>query len=118
MLRLCAKRIAGLELNFLPTSIGGASPMTPENPASINAEDIIEVALHHEIKFRAYELYERQHDTIDGHALKDKLQAELPRVVYAAAQLQKYADGEVGDTRAVRAARVYLRALTSFIAFD
>jgi hypothetical protein len=36
-------------------------------------------------------------------------------VAYAAAQLQKYANGEVGDTRAVRAARVYLRALSSFI---
>jgi predicted RNase H-related nuclease YkuK (DUF458 family) len=66
----------------------------PESHASINADDIVDVALHHEIKYRAYELYERQHDTADGHDLKDKLQAELPRVVYAAAQLQKYSNGE------------------------
>ena len=89
--------------------------MIPESHASINADHILDVALHHEIKCRAYELYEWRHDTVDGHDLKDKLQAELPRVAYAAAQLQKYANGEVGDTRAVRAARVYLRALSSFI---
>jgi hypothetical protein len=87
--------------------------MTPES--QINADDIIDVALHLELKCRAYELYERRHDTTDGHDLTDKLQAELPRVAYAAAQLQKYSNGEVGDTRAVRAARVYLRALSSFI---
>jgi hypothetical protein len=52
---------------------------SPENHLSIDADDlIIDVALHHEIKFRAYELYERRHDTADGHDLKDKLQAELP----------------------------------------
>jgi hypothetical protein len=89
--------------------------MTPESHTSINADDIIDVAIHHEIKCRAYELYERQHGTLDGHDLKDNLQAELPRVAYAAAQLQNYSNGETGDTRAVRAARVYLRALSSFI---
>jgi hypothetical protein len=53
--------------------------MTPESHTSINADDINnDVAIHHEIKCRAYELYERQHDTLDGHDLKDKLQAELP----------------------------------------
>ena len=88
---------------------------SPENHFSIDADDIIDVALHHEIKFRAYELYERRHDTADGHDLKDMLQAELSRVAYAAAQLQKHSKGEVGDTRAVRAARIYLRALSSFI---
>ncbi len=89
---------------------------SPESHFSINADDSIDVALHSEIKFRAYELYERRHDSADGHDVKDKLHAELPRVAYAAAQLQKYSNGEVGDTRAVRAARVYLRALSSFIA--
>ena len=89
--------------------------MTPESHTSINADDIIDVAIHHEIKCRAYELYERQHGSLDGHDLKDNLQAELHRVAYAAAQLQKYSNGETGDTRAVRAARVYLRALSSFI---
>lgn len=94
--------------------------MIPEsshgNHFSIEADDVIDVALHHEIKFRAYELWERRNDTADGHDLKDKLQAELPRVAYAAALLQKYSNGEVRDTRAVRAARVYLRALSVFIA--
>jgi hypothetical protein len=86
-----------------------------ENHSSINADDVIDVALHHEIKFRAYELYERRHDTADGHELKEELQAELLRVAYAAAQLQKCSKGEAGDTRPVRAARIYLRALISFI---
>ena len=36
-------------------------------------------------------------------------------MAYSAAQLQKYSNGEVGDTRAVRAARVYLSALSYFI---
>ena len=34
---------------------------SPGNHFSIDADDIIDVALHHEIKFRAYELYERHH---------------------------------------------------------
>lgn len=86
---------------------------SPKNYFSIDVDDIIEVALHHEIKIRAYELYERRHDTSDGDDLKDELRAELPRVAYAAAQLQKHSKGE--DTRAVRAARIYLRALSFFI---
>jgi hypothetical protein len=36
-------------------------------------------------------------------------------VAYAAAQLQKRSNGDTEDTRAVRAARVYLRALISYI---
>lgn len=86
----------------------------PESHFSIDADDLaIDVVLHHEIKFRAYELYERRHDTANGHHLKDELQTELPRVAYAAALLQKHSKG--ADTRAVRAARIYLCALTSFI---
>ena len=81
---------------------------------SIDACHITDVALHDEIKCRAYELYEQRH-TLDGHDPNDMLHAELPRVVYAAAQLEGYAKGELGDTRAVRAARVYMRALSSFI---
>jgi predicted RNase H-related nuclease YkuK (DUF458 family) len=89
--------------------------MTPVSQSPIHTNDIIDLVLHHEIKCRAYELYEQRHD-IDGHNLKNKLQDELPRVAYAAAQIQKYSNGEVEDTRAVRAARVYLRALSCFIA--
>jgi hypothetical protein len=85
--------------------------MTPDNPTSTNEDDILDLALHNEIKCRAYELYEGRHDVADSHDLK----TELRRVAYAAAQLRKYSNGEVGDTRAVRAARVYLSALSHFI---
>ena len=86
-----------------------------ENHSSIDADDTVDFALHHEIKLRAYELYQRQHDNGDGYDLRHELGAELPRVVYAAAQLQKRSNGDPADTRAVRAARVYLRALISYI---
>ena len=85
--------------------------MTPKTNAAIKLE--MDVALHDQIKWRAYELYERQGD-VYGHDMKNELQSELLNVIYAAAQLQKCSDGEM-DSRAVRAARVYLRALTSFI---
>ena len=85
--------------------------MTPEIYTPTGADDTVDVELHYEIKCRAYELYGGRHDLSDGHDLK----AELRRVAYAAAQLQKYSNGEVGDTREVRAARIYLRALGSFI---
>jgi hypothetical protein len=88
--------------------------MTSEGHASNNAGHITDAALHDEIKCRAYALSEQRH-TAGGHDSKDMLQAELPRVIYAAAQLEGYAKDEAGDTRAVRAARVYLRALSSFI---
>ena len=88
--------------------------MTSDAHALGNADQIPDVTLHDEIKCRAYELY-RQPDALNGHDLKDGLQAELPRVVYAAAELEKYVKGEVGDTRSVRAARVYLCALSLFI---
>ena len=84
--------------------------MTPEIPTPVNVDEMIDIAFHHEIKCRAYELYERRH-CADGHDLK----CELPRVAYAVAQIQKNANGEAADNRAVRAARVYLRALSFFI---
>jgi hypothetical protein len=85
--------------------------MTPEIYTSTGADDTIDLTLHREIKFRAYELYERRHDPADGHDLGD----ELRRVAYSVSQIQKNSNGELGDTRTVRAARVYLRALSSFI---
>jgi len=85
--------------------------MTPEIYTPTGPDDTIDLALHREIKCRAYELYERQHDPANGHDLGN----ELRRVAYAVSQLQKNSTGEIGDTRAVRAARVYLRALSSFI---
>ena len=76
---------------------------------------MLDAALHNEIKCRAYELYQRQRDDSDGRDLKDKLQAELNRVAYAVAQIQKHSKSEAEDTRTIRAARVYLGALSSFI---
>ena len=91
------------------------SQSTASNHASTNGDDIDDAALHNEIKCRAYELYQRQGDDTAGHDLKDKLQAELPRVAYAVAQVQKRTNSDTEDTRTMRAARVYLRALSSFI---
>ena len=85
--------------------------MTPEIYASTSADDTIDVALHHEIKRRAYELYERRHTADDCDDQRD----ELCRIAYAVSQIQKNSNGEIGDTRAIRAARVYLSALCSFI---
>ncbi len=84
--------------------------MASEGYVSSGADHSHDVALHDEIKRRAYQLYERR-GSVDGHHLEDGLQAELPRALYAAAELVKYAHGEVGDIKSVRAARVYLRAL-------
>ena len=75
-----------------------------------------DVVLHQDIMYRAYELYERKFGLVDGDGINGELTEELSRVAYAAAQLQRHASGESGDTRAVRAARVYLHALSSFIA--
>ena len=50
--------------------------MSSTSHASINANDIIDVVLHHEIMCRAYELYQRRH--ADVHDLKDALHSELP----------------------------------------
>jgi hypothetical protein len=79
---------------------------------SIGADEQQDVALHLDIMCRAYELYEWRPDS--ANSANFKLQAELPRVAYAVAQIQKHSNG-VEDTRAVRAARVYLRALISFL---
>ena len=87
--------------------------MTPKNDAALKLEDAIEVALHDQIKWRAYELYERQGDA-EGHDSKTELGSELLNVVYAAWQVQKCSDGEV-DSKTVRAAQAYLRALISYI---
>jgi hypothetical protein len=100
----------------LRISIEVTSPMTPNRDPASNLDDAIDVALHDQIKCRAYELYERQGDEAETHDKKAELRFELLRVAYSAAQVQKYSDGEVGDSKAVRAARVYLRALTSYIA--
>ena len=88
--------------------------MASEAYVSIRADHSHDVALHDEIKRRAYQLYEHR-GSVDGHHLEDGLQAEFPHALYAAAELGKYANGEVGDIKSVRAARVYLRALKACI---
>lgn len=118
-----------------PTPIENASEPTPQSPGAkgvsyrstanaqsrasnstpIHADKIIDTVLHDEIKCRAYELYQRQLDDADGSDFEDKLRVELPRVAYAVAQIQNPVNAGEEDTRAVRAARVYLRALSSFI---
>jgi len=90
--------------------------MIPQEDRITNADDVVDLALHDEIKWRAYELYDRRDDRADCHNLKGELQSEMLRVAYAAAQLQRHANGPKGDSQAVRAARVYLRALSSFVA--
>ena len=89
--------------------------MTLEKVAVADAYSGTDAALHDEIKWRAYELYERQQNGMDNQDVKKELQFELQRVAYAAAQIQM-SNREFSDDRIVRAARVYLRALTSFIA--
>jgi hypothetical protein len=89
--------------------------MTPERVAASSTYDVMDTALHDEIKRRAYELYERQGDDMKCQDRRNELQSELLRVVYAAAQIQMHSNGELHDNKACRAARVYLRALSSFI---
>jgi len=117
----CERRVNKAAGELWPESVpmprGETNPtdkpsQTAPQPAETDGED---VSLHHEIKCRAYELYEQQPNTVGGYNLKDKLQAELPRVAYAASQLQRFSNGEIAETSAVRAARVYLLALSSFI---
>jgi hypothetical protein len=57
--------------------------------ASTSADDTIDVALHHEIKRRAYELYEQRHTADDCDDLRD----ELCRIAYAVSQIQKNSNG-------------------------
>ena len=69
-------------------------------------------ALHDAIKRRAYELYAHR-GSVHGTLSQPGLQAELPRILYAAAEVEKYARGEGGDIRSLRAAVVYLRAFSN-----
>lgn len=80
---------------------------------SLGGDESQDGVLHLDIMCRAYELYGALHDAANSADLD--LQAELPRVAYALAQIQRQSNGEVGDTRAVRAAQVYLRALVPFL---
>ena len=70
--------------------------MTPETLVSVKADRTTDVTLHEEITRRAYELCELRRQ-IGEHGLECGLQAELPRVLYAAAELGKYAKGQARD---------------------
>lgn len=86
--------------------------MYPEGHTPTEAGRSGDVALHDEIKRRAYELYQ-QRGSFDVPCLEDGLHAELPRTLYALAELKKHANGEEGDIKRVRAAQVYLQALST-----
>lgn len=88
--------------------------MASESYVSVGAYPFPGLTIQEEITCRAYELYELRR-SVDGHHLEDGLRTELPRALCAAAELEKYVNGEVGDTKSVRAARVYLRALSACI---
>lgn len=85
--------------------------MASETPVALKPDQISYSALHEEIKRRAYQLYEQRGQL--GRDYKHQLEAELPRLLYAAFELEKDTGGESRDLRSVRAARVYLRALRS-----
>ena len=72
--------------------------------------------MHEEIKRRAYQLIERKDTVVDGSGVEDELNGELPRIVYALSSVQECTNGETDNSRIHRAARIYLRALSSFVA--
>jgi hypothetical protein len=72
--------------------------------------------MHDEIKRRAYQLIEQKRAFADGGRVEEELKGELPRIVYARSRLQECADADTGDDRVCRAARIYLHALSSFVA--
>ena len=72
--------------------------------------------MHEQIKLRAYQLIERKHAVTDGSHVEDELKGELPRIVYALSRVQEYGNADMGSDRIPRAARIYLLALSSFVA--
>jgi hypothetical protein len=72
--------------------------------------------MHDEIKRRAYQLIEQKQAVADGSWIEEEPKGELPRIVYALSRVQERADADMGDDRKYRAARIYLQALSSFVA--
>jgi hypothetical protein len=60
------------------------------------------------------EALDRLEEKLSFHDIEPD-QTEVPRALYAARELQKYVDGEKGDIQTMTAARVYLRALRSYL---
>jgi predicted RNase H-like nuclease (RuvC/YqgF family) len=60
------------------------------------------------------EALDRLEEKLSFHDIEPD-QTEVPRALYAGRELQKYVDGEKGDIQNMTAARVYLRALRSYL---
>jgi len=85
--------------------------VTQERLPPMDSELMIDTSLLHDLKYRAYNLYERLHES----GTNCDLEAELGYVACAASVIQNCSNGNGSDGKGVRAARVYLRALSSFI---
>jgi hypothetical protein len=72
--------------------------------------------MHEELKWRAYHFFEQKQTETSGTTLNDELKDELPRIAYALSLVQECGDADMSNDRAYRAARIYLRALGSFVA--
>jgi hypothetical protein len=79
-------------------------------------ENSIVELMHDEIKRRAYQLIEQKRAVADGSRVEEELKGELPRIVYALSKVQECADADIDGDRVCRAARIYLCALSSFVA--
>ena len=84
---------------------------TPSKPTRTRHE-----LMHEEIKWRAYHFLEQEQTGTSGIDLNDELKDELPRIAYALSLVQECGDADRSNDRAYRAARIYLRALSSFVA--
>ncbi|HXY49337.1 MAG TPA: hypothetical protein VEI01_07795 [Terriglobales bacterium] len=60
------------------------------------------------------EALDRLEEKLSFHDMEPD-QTEVPRALYAARELEKYVNGEKGNIQGLIAARVYLRALRSYL---
>jgi hypothetical protein len=79
-------------------------------------ENPIVELMHDDINRRAYQLIEQKRAFEGGGRVEEELKGDLPRIVYALSRVQECPDAEMGDDRVYRAARIYLHALSSFVA--
>lgn len=72
--------------------------------------------MHEEIKRRAYYFWEHKGAGTSSPNLDEELKGEWPRIVYALSTAQECSGAvDASAERACRAARIYLRALSSFV---
>jgi hypothetical protein len=81
---------------------------TSSKPAYTQHELMLE-----EMKRRAYRFFEQEQTGTT--TLNDELKGELPRIACALSLVQKCGDADMSNDRSYRAARIYLRALSSFV---